>query len=190
MVRVNVLWQATDIATHDEQLWRRLQSREKVIRAANLRANANGPVSYALVSVPVDRLPRTNGSSDVRDIHELAAINRIELGQATERAATVGSDRIVAEHLGIQEGDRITRTERLILTKQGEPIEWKVTSKGHALHRFAGFTPRRCRRSSKARFARCCIDSRGLGLSDSAPCRPLRVDLASPSGSHVSCTPG
>lgn len=126
MVRANILWQTTGIATHKEQLWLQLKSHEYVARAATQKIEAGKPATYELVSLPIQRLPKAQDSLELRDIRTLAKTNGITLGQATEKLTTVAADRIVAEHLEIVSGDPVLRAERLLLTDQGLPIEWRI----------------------------------------------------------------
>ena len=126
MVRAKILWQTTGMPTHSEQLWLALKSHEFVARAARLGFQDGKPATYDLVSVPIHRLPNTDASSDLLDIHTLAKADRIILGQATEKLARVVADRIVAEHLQIVTGAPVLRTERLVHTDQGLPVEWRI----------------------------------------------------------------
>lgn len=126
MVRVSILWQTTGVPTHSEQLWLHLKSHEYVVRAARQRFQDEKPTTYELVSVPIQRLPKSSGSSDLLDIRTLAKTNSMTLGQATDKLTTVAADRIVAEHLQIVTGDPVQRAERLLLTDQGLPIEWRI----------------------------------------------------------------
>lgn len=59
-----------------------LETDNHVIRGARLRFFDGEVFAYELVCVPVDLLPKANGTSALFDIHQLAAA--LELGQATE----------------------------------------------------------------------------------------------------------
>lgn len=126
MVRANILWQTTGTATHNEQLWLQLKSHEYVVRSARQRIEDGKPTTYELVSLPLQRLPKWDSSSDQIDIRTLAQENGIILGQASENLTTVDADRIVAQHLQIEPGDHVLRAERVLLTDQGVPIEWRI----------------------------------------------------------------
>ena len=127
MSSVQVLWQTVDIATHDEQLWLRLQPTDTVIRAARKRVDDQQFVAYELVSVPTKLLPVTEGTSDLRDTEVLAAANSVTLGRAVERMRRVPTDAIVARHLGVRECQQVVRVHRMVFTSHEEPLECRVT---------------------------------------------------------------
>jgi DNA-binding GntR family transcriptional regulator len=126
MIRVSILWQTTGIPTHNEQVMLDLEAGEHIIRAARLRLDDDEVLAYELVSVPVDLLPTTNGTSALQDIQQLSAANRLKLGQATERASQVAADRILAKYLGVARGDTIDMFDRIMLLDTGRPIEWRI----------------------------------------------------------------
>ena len=103
-----------------------LETEDHVIRGARLRIRDDTVVAYELVCVPVDLLPRTNGTSALLDIHALAAANRLALGEATERISQVAADRVIADHLDVARGSRINMLDRIIVLRTGVPIEWRI----------------------------------------------------------------
>jgi DNA-binding GntR family transcriptional regulator len=126
VVRVDILWQTTGTPTHNEQVMLELGPDQHVVRGARLRLHDDQILAYELVSVPVDLLPKTNGTSALLDIHELAAANRLTLGQATERLSQVAADRIIAKYLNVAQGSTINMLDRIIPLDTGAPIEWRV----------------------------------------------------------------
>ena len=104
----------------------RLEPHEHVIPAAQLRLADDGTISYELLSVPAAMLPRTNGTSSLFDIHQLAAANRIRLGKTKETVSQAAADSVLAKHLGISVGSVVNMLDRLILTDAGQPIEWRI----------------------------------------------------------------
>jgi DNA-binding GntR family transcriptional regulator len=91
-----------------------------------LRLHDDQVLAYDLVCVPVDLLPKTNGASALLDIHQLAAANRLMLGQATEWLSQVAADRIIAEHLNVAWGSTVNMLARIISLDTGAPIEWRI----------------------------------------------------------------
>ena len=112
--------------THNEQVMLDLEQDKHVIRAARLRLDDDKVLAYELVSVPVELLPKTNGTSALQDIQQLAAANRLKLGQATERTSQVAADRIFAKHLGVARGSTVNMFDRIMLLDSGRPIEWRI----------------------------------------------------------------
>jgi DNA-binding GntR family transcriptional regulator len=103
-----------------------LETDNHVIRGARLRLHDDQVLAYELVCVPVDLLPKTNGTSALLDIHQLAAANRLVLGQATERLSQVAADRIIAQHLNVAKGSTVNMLDRIIPLDTGAPIEWRI----------------------------------------------------------------
>jgi DNA-binding GntR family transcriptional regulator len=126
MVRVSILWQTTGMPTHNEQVMLDLEQDKHVIRAARLRLDDDKVLAYELVSVPVELLPKTNGTSALQDIQQLAATNRLNLGHASERTSQVAADRILAKHLGVAMGSTVNMFDRIMHLDTGQPIEWRI----------------------------------------------------------------
>jgi DNA-binding GntR family transcriptional regulator len=103
-----------------------LETQNYVVRGARLRLHDDEVLAYELVCVPVDLLPKTDGTSALLDIHQLAAANRLTLGQATERLSQVAADRIIAKHLNVAQGSTVNMLDRMIFLNTGEPIEWRI----------------------------------------------------------------
>ena len=126
MVRVSILWQTTGIPTHNEQVMLDLETDKHVIRAARLRLDNDEVLAYELVSVPVELLPTTNGTTALQDIQQLSAASRLKLGRATERMSQVAADRILAKYLGVARGSTVNMFDRIMLVDTGRPIEWRI----------------------------------------------------------------
>jgi GntR family transcriptional regulator len=126
VVRVKILWQTTGIPTHNEQVMLILEPDQHVVRGARLRFHDDQILAYELVVVPVALLPKTNGTSALLDIHQLAAANRLMLGQATEQLSQVAADRVIAKHLNVPQGSAVNMLDRMIPLDTGERIEWRI----------------------------------------------------------------
>ena len=114
-------------ATHDEQVKINLKHDQNVVRSARLRLDGDRAIAYELTSVPVDRLPRSARSRSLHDVHELAALNLLVLGKATERMTRVAPDVVVARHLRIPIGQRVTCLDRIIESDLGLVMEWRLS---------------------------------------------------------------
>jgi DNA-binding GntR family transcriptional regulator len=68
----------------------------------------------------------TADGGDVPDIIELAQRYSISLGRATERISIVPATNDVALHLGITTGTDVMKSDRIVETANGEPVEWRV----------------------------------------------------------------
>ena len=126
MVRVSILWQTTGMPTHNEQVMLDVEQDKHVIRAARLRLDDGKVLAYELVSVPVELLPKTNGTSALQDIQQLAAANRLKLGRAIETLSQVAADRILVKHLGVARGSTVSMFDRIMFLDSGRPIEWRI----------------------------------------------------------------
>lgn len=114
-----MLWQTTDIATHDEQVKLQLPVRASVMRGARLRANAQQSSAYELVSVRAL-------SGSLVDIHQMASQMGMTLGQATEKMSAAPADSVVSHYLGVPLGTRVMLLDRIVLTDKGLPFEWRI----------------------------------------------------------------
>ena len=64
---------------------------------------------------------------DVPDIVELAQRHGLSLGHASERVAIVDATRDVASHLQLAPGANVLKSNRIVETADGDPVEWLVT---------------------------------------------------------------
>jgi DNA-binding GntR family transcriptional regulator len=76
----------------------------------------------------LERFPSlaANGA-DVPDITELAQRHGLALGRATERVSIVRATKDVATHLPIAPGTDVLKLNRIVVTADGDPVEWRVT---------------------------------------------------------------
>jgi len=125
--RVRALWCTSGLATHDEQVRLNLRYDECVARSARLRLEDGRAIAYELTSIPLSRVQKPQNSCALSDLKELAAINGLVLGRATERMTRVPADPIVARHLGLPVCQRVMRLDRTVETDAGLPIEWRLS---------------------------------------------------------------
>jgi GntR family transcriptional regulator len=99
-----------------------------VLRVTRVRFDA-ADRRHALeeVVLPLERFPGLSPiGSDVPDIIELAQHYGISLGRATERISIVPATKDVALHLGIAAGTDVIKSDRIVETADGEPVEWRA----------------------------------------------------------------
>ena len=126
MARLAEIAQTTGVATTTERLLLRLDDQHAtVIRIKRLRYDNNDRVlSYEEVAIPSSRMPQ-NGDLSL-DLLDLARSRGLTLGRATEFVLMISADTVVAAHLGVAEGTRVMKLDRVVETGDGLPIEWRV----------------------------------------------------------------
>jgi DNA-binding GntR family transcriptional regulator len=105
-----------------------LTATDEVLRITRVRHWENGGIAFEIVVLPLSRFPGM-GPNDVIDskISEVAMQYRLATGLARERASTVRAGKVVAGHLHVAQGTRLLRLDRIVLTADGMPIEWRVS---------------------------------------------------------------
>jgi DNA-binding GntR family transcriptional regulator len=122
--------QSTGTATLEE--WAKLDlnaPNSRVLRLTRVQLDDNRhPIGVEEVVLALERFPglAANGA-DVPDITELAQRHGLALGRATERVSIVRATKDVATHLQIAPGTDVLKLNRIVVTADGDPVEWRVT---------------------------------------------------------------
>jgi DNA-binding GntR family transcriptional regulator len=100
---------------------------DRVIRLQRSHSRGRPAASHQIAVLPLDRFPGLTPGGDVLDdIVALARAHGLVLGRATETFdwVTVPSD--VADHLGIDPDEIVSKVDRVVRCAHGRPIEWRV----------------------------------------------------------------
>jgi DNA-binding GntR family transcriptional regulator len=122
--------QSTGTATLEE--WAKLDlgaPNSRVLRLTRVQHDDNNlPLLVEDVVLALERFPGlpANGA-DVPDLVELARRHGLSLRRTTERLGIVRATTDVASHLQIAVGTDVLKTDRIVETADGEPVEWRVT---------------------------------------------------------------
>jgi GntR family transcriptional regulator len=127
-MRATLIGQTTARATRQEQRRLQLSAADLVMRILLVRYRDEQLAAFEKTVLPLARLPRIarNGSA-VLDLVELAKEHGLTLGLAHERLRTVRAGAQAAAHLHIEKGRRLLKLDRVTLTADGTPIEWRVS---------------------------------------------------------------
>jgi len=127
-VGVTLLSKTVAKANRIEQKRLDLSETEEVIRVTRLRSYDAGTRAYERVVLPVGRLRGITVQGDLAsDIATLAGEYGIVLGKASERVGVVTASKTIARWLEVEPGARVLRLDRVVLTADGKPLEWRVT---------------------------------------------------------------
>jgi DNA-binding GntR family transcriptional regulator len=130
MARTEVIAQSTGPATLEE--WAKLDlnaPNSHVLRLTRTRRDDDRhPVVVEEVVLALERFPGlvANGG-DVPDIVQLAQRHGLSLGRASERVSLVPATKDVASHLQMAPGADVLKLIRIVVTADGDPVEWRVT---------------------------------------------------------------
>jgi len=130
MAHIKVIRQTSGTATLEE--WAKLAlnaPNSHVLRLTRVRHNGDdSPLAVEEVVLALERFRglAANGG-DVPDIVELAQRHGLSLGHASERVAIVDATRDVASHLQLAPGANVLKSNRIVETADGDPVEWLVT---------------------------------------------------------------
>lgn len=105
----------------------RLQGADQVVRVRCTRLHGNRPFMVEEASMPADLFPRLaqiNGFP--HPIVALAQKNGLLVRSAEERISVHGASPAVAQALGIPTSSPILVLDRVLLTLEGLPIEWRL----------------------------------------------------------------
>jgi DNA-binding GntR family transcriptional regulator len=100
-----------------------------VLRLTRVQLDDNGqPLGVEEIVLALERFPglAANGG-DVPDIVELAQRHDLVLGRATEGLSIVRATKDVASHLQIAPNVDVLRLNRIVVTADGDPVEWRVS---------------------------------------------------------------
>jgi GntR family transcriptional regulator len=128
VVRVTLIGQTTARATRPEQQRLGVGGTDEVMRITQVRFNNERPVAFERIVLPLARLPPiARDGADATDIFTLAKEHGLTLGLARERLGIVRAGVQVAAHLRIGKGTSVLKLDRITLTTDGTPIEWRVS---------------------------------------------------------------
>ncbi len=116
-----------DLADEAERARLQLQADGRVYRIRRVRAHHGTPYMAERTSLPAALFP---GLADMPDLsHRLVALAQrhgILLGRAQERISVVGASAPAAQALGIAKGSPVFLLDRVVLTLDDRPAEWRV----------------------------------------------------------------
>ena len=129
MAHAQSLTQTTDTANTIE--WAKLalsSPKARVLRVTRIRYDgADHPIAFEEVVLALDRFPGlTANGGDIPDIIELGRRHGLSVGRASERVSIMAATKDVASHLGIATGTNVLKLDRVVVTIDGEPVEWRV----------------------------------------------------------------
>lgn len=114
-------------ASEFERTRLKLQTNEMVYRVRCVRLHLNRPFMVEEASMPAALFPRlTEINGFPHAIVALAQKNGILVGKAEERIAVHEATPTEAEALGIAPSSPVMVLDRVLLTLEGRPIEWRV----------------------------------------------------------------
>lgn len=126
MPHLVALSQTAGNANPAERAALRLSGGSAVIRATRIHRDLGGaPLAYDEVVWPVERFSGATLDPTL-DLVELAGRHGISLGHATEHLAIVSATPELAGHLGIAAGANVVKSDRVVESTDGLPVEWRI----------------------------------------------------------------
>jgi len=114
----------------------RLRPDEHVYRSRSVHLKNNVPFMFEEASLPATFFPGLlEGKAIPHRVAALAQQHGALLGKAEERISISNAPASIAEYLGIAPDTPVLLLDRLLLTVDGQPIEWRVAH----LHMAGGF---------------------------------------------------
>lgn len=115
------------LADRAERARLRLLSSDRVYRIHRLRIAKGKPVMAETVSLPAALFPGLAERAALANrIVDLAKAYGLRLGQAQERISISIASPVAAAALGLGEGSSVLVLDRVVLTRDGCPAEWRV----------------------------------------------------------------
>ncbi len=115
----------------------RLQAEDQVYRVRCIRLHQNRPFMVEEASMPARLFPRlTQINGFPHQIVALAQKNGILVGRAEERISVHIASPAVAEALSVAPSSPILVLDRVLLTLEGQPIEWRVGQCNLSAHHY------------------------------------------------------
>jgi GntR family transcriptional regulator len=116
-----------EAATTEERARLRLTAGEPVWRIRRVLLDDDAPFMLEKASMPAALFPGLEQQSDAAEgIAALARHFGVLLGKGSERIVTQAASAEVAGVLGVAEGDLVIALDRVILTLDGQPVEWRM----------------------------------------------------------------
>jgi GntR family transcriptional regulator len=124
---VETLRQTTRPADEIERERLQLGAGEMIARSERLRRERGRPLMYEEASLALGRFPGLE-VNDIGAYRLLALAQRcgIHLILAEEQVSLAQATPIAAEHLAIEPGSVVLKLDRVVLTEDQRPVEWRV----------------------------------------------------------------
>jgi GntR family transcriptional regulator len=124
---IEVLRQATRYADATEQKRLRIEATEMVLQVARLRRDHGRPLMYEEASLPLSRLPGLD-ATDAGNyrLPAIAQKSGVHLASAEEEIRLALATPIVAAHLDVKPGTAVLKLDRIVVTDDQRPVEWRV----------------------------------------------------------------
>jgi GntR family transcriptional regulator len=114
-------------ATEVERERLQLDSGERLLATERVRYRAGAPFMYEKACLAVGRLPSIrHGSVGNYCLTELARQCGVHLGLAREQVSAARASALVAKHLGVEPHASLIKLDRVVYTRDGLPVEWRV----------------------------------------------------------------
>ena len=127
-MHIQVLAQTVASASVIEWAKLDLEPEARVLRQTRVRYNDSRPISFEEVVLALDRFPGLDINGGVTgDLVALAKAHGVSLGNARERMTVLAATETKALHLGIAPMTKILMLDRLVVTANGQPLEWCVS---------------------------------------------------------------
>jgi len=124
---IELLRQVVRHADAAEQKRLQLAPTETVLHVVRLRGDQGRPLMYEEASVALSRLPGFD-AADAGSRHLLAVAQKcgVHLASAEEEVRLTQAPPTVATHLGLEPGTALLQLDRVVVTDEGQPVEWRV----------------------------------------------------------------
>jgi GntR family transcriptional regulator len=121
-----VLQQTTRHADAVEQARLQLGSTEMVLHITRLRRDRGRPLMYEEVSLALSRLPGLDVADAGNRLLAIAQNCGVRLASAEEEVRLAQAPPVVARHLGVEPGTILLKLDRVIVTDEDRPVQWRV----------------------------------------------------------------
>ena len=118
---------SVDLCSEDEQAILHLSPSEKCIRISQMRTLNDEKFMSELVSWPLSQIEGVDlgGNNLPQRIVILAQRFGFVLDRAVEDVAIRPASDLAAEHLGVQQGEPMFYVDKVIISSNGAPVEWR-----------------------------------------------------------------
>jgi DNA-binding GntR family transcriptional regulator len=123
-----LLAQSVDLASKAERLRLSLYKSDRVLHSTWLTQVAGRSSLYQQAALPLARVPGLKPDDVVP--HNLLDLGRefgLVLGRAIEFVSFETGDEMVCSQLGVPDGAKLLRLDRITHTRDGVPLEWRVS---------------------------------------------------------------
>jgi GntR family transcriptional regulator len=135
-----IIQHSTGVATADEALRLRLRSRAKVIRFVRTRSFNATPVIVEHISLPFAMFPTLSRKAEATlppFLYEhFGKRYGVLIREASENLRAVAANADDATLLGVRTGSPLLEIDRVAISVQGTPVEWRVSRCNTAHHSY------------------------------------------------------